>query len=195
MSSDKQGDRRLVFKTNGEARLSAICVRNSWGMVAQRLGDPERQIPLELEFASDEDDGDIRIVYVDDPISECSYVVVTGADKDKACKLITDKAETWSDEEALEAWRDAPHDSAQIEAILRVGVVAPHAYSERFAQVLKQALANEDRAVREAAVAAVAYRDWRELDASLQSIADGDSDERCRNRARLMLEVRQATRA
>ena len=59
------------------------------------------------------------------------------------------------------------------------------------AQVLKQALDNKDRAVREAAVAAVAYRDWRQLDSMLQNIADGDSDERCRNRARLMLDVRQ----
>jgi len=192
MSSKKEADRRLVFKTNSEDELGAVCVNNFWMLEAQRLGDAARQIPLEVEYASYE--VDIRVVYVDDPISECAYAVVSGADRDKACELIQKETETWSDEEVLEAWRAAPHDSAQISAILRVGVAAPFAHDEGFAKVLKEGLDSEDRAVREAAIAALGYRGWIEFDPVLKNIVEHDADERCRNRAALMLTVREQDR-
>jgi hypothetical protein len=69
MSDTNECARRLVFKTNSKVELGAICVNNFWMLQARRRGDREHQIPFELEYASDEEN--IRLVYVEDPISEC----------------------------------------------------------------------------------------------------------------------------
>jgi hypothetical protein len=187
-------NRRLIFKTKSAVSLGAICVDQFWLLEARRQGDPARQTPFELEYASDGMGDDVRLIYVEDPIAECAYVIVSGADMGVACDLINEKIPTWTDEELFEDWHNAPHDTAQILAILRIGVAAPFNYAEEFAKHLREGISNRDPAVREAALAAIGYRDWPEFDEELKRIAREDDSERCRNRAAHMLEVSERER-
>jgi hypothetical protein len=180
---------RLIFKKSSKFELGAICVDQFWLLQAERRGDASKQVPYELEYASDGMDDDVRIVYVEDPISECTYVIVSGTDIAKATTLIQEKIPTWTAEEMFAAWKEAPHDTAQILAILRIGVGAPFSYDANFAKYLGEGLSNSDPAVREATLAAIGYRDWPEFDSELKRIAENDESERCRNRAAYMLEV------
>jgi hypothetical protein len=90
---------------------------------ARIAGDPARQIPFELQFVSDEEG--IQAVYVDDDISEWRYVIVSRDQADKACRLIKEKIDIWSDAELFEAWEQASTDGERIDAIVRIGVAAP----------------------------------------------------------------------
>jgi hypothetical protein len=192
--------RRIVFKQEADRKVgsvdpqsprennfNAICVRRFWMLKALRRGDPERQIPKELDYASGEED--IKLTLVEDPVSECQWVDVTGKDGDKACAIILEKMDVWNDDEMLEGWRKGIDDNARIMAILRIGVGAAASHDERFAAAFREALADRDRAIREAAVHAVACANWPALDPDLTAIAANDEDERCRNRAAFMLEA------
>jgi hypothetical protein len=146
-----------------------------------------------LEYASDS--ADIRLTYVEDPISECTYVIVSGRDQEGAIRIIEKKLKVWTDQEIFEAWTQATNDSAQISAILRLGVAAPFEYDEEFAKYLNDGLSNTNAEVREATLAAIGYRDWPEFDSVLKNITERDSNERCRKRAAHMLEVRSLERS
>jgi len=192
--------RRLVFKERDypgvvskrdkrdvEAMFGAICVNQFWLLTAQRRTDMGETCPLfELDYQSRSED--IKLTYSEDPITECKFVTVSGADRDKACALIQKQMDTWTADEMIEAWKAAPHDSARISAVLRLGVGAPCEYDARFAQLLREALTDQDRAVRDAAVVAAAYTRWPELDGDIEAMAAHDSDETCRERARILLE-------
>ncbi|SRR6266496_1450743 len=184
--------RRLIFRKHSKVEFGAVCMNNDWLLRARRPGDLEKEIPFELEYAAE--DEDIKLVYLEDPIAECSYVVVSGAQMDHAREIIRKKLPIWSDDELLQDWRKAPHDTAQILAILRIGVGAPFRCDGRFAETLKEGLAHADSAVREASLAAVGYTEWPEFDQSLKDIAQNDSSERCRKRAVYMLQVRERER-
>lgn len=184
---------RLIFKEYSEVAFGAVCVRNFWYLQAKHDGNSAEQTPTELHYASL--DEDLRLIYVEDPIADCSYVIVSGAEMNKACAIIRKKLPIWSDAELFESWHQAPHDSAQIAAILRIGVAAPSEYDETFAALLKEGLGNQDAAVREAALAGIGYTQWPEFDDELKKLAANDTDERCRKRAKFMLEVRARERA
>ena len=184
--------RRLIFKEPSKMALGDISVEKDWLLWARRPGDPANQVPFELEYRSEEED--VTVIYVDDPIAECSYAHVSGRDMANACEVIRGKIPVWTDKELLNDWDEAPHDSAQIAAILRIGVGAPSEYDEGFAERLRAALARSDPAVREAALAAIGYTEWPEFDEALVEILESDPDERCRKRAAHMLEVRESER-
>lgn len=184
---------RIVFKSNEEAQtIRTLSVNHFWTLTKLVRADPENRIPYELHFKADE--GDLEVVYVEDPISECSYAIVRGDDAEGGCALIREKARYWTAEEMFADWDGAPHDTAQILAILRIGVGAPEQYDARFAGKLKEGLASEDYRVREATLAAIGYADWKEVDAVLKDIAEHDPHERCRNRAAVMLQIREEER-
>ncbi|MGC4067408.1 MAG: hypothetical protein QM784_22735 [Polyangiaceae bacterium] len=114
---------RLVLKAPDETTFGAICVANFWLLRAERRGDPEKQLPFELVHASR--NGDIQVTYVDDPIADCTYVIVEGAAHAEGCRILRRKLSVFSQEELFSLWDEAPHDSAQIAAILKIGVAAP----------------------------------------------------------------------
>jgi hypothetical protein len=187
-------NRRIIFKSNDAVNIiRQLSVKYFWNLERLVRADPENQIPYELYFK--EDGGDTEIVYVEDPISECSYVIISGSKIDEICSVIEEKTEFWTCEEMFADWDNAQNDSAQIQSILRIGVGAPYEYDEQFACKLEEGLADGDRAVREAALAAIGYRDWQEFDPILGEIAKNDPDERCRNRAAIMLEIRERERS
>lgn len=62
---------RLIFRKSSKFELGTICVDQFWLLQAERRGDPSKQVPYELEYASDGMDDDVRIIFVEDPISEC----------------------------------------------------------------------------------------------------------------------------
>lgn len=187
-------NRRIIFKNSeGEVTITSLSVDGGWDLVEMVRADPDNQIPYELHFKSYKED--VEVVYVEDPISECSYAIVSGEDMDATCLLIEEKTECWTAEEMFSDWEKAPHDTAQILAILRIGVGAPYEYDERFANKLKEGLASDDNQVREATLAAIGYRDWQEFDSLLEDVAANDPDERCRTRAAVMLEIRERERA
>jgi hypothetical protein len=185
---------RIVFKDSADSAIGKICMQKFWLLRAWRKGNVEKQVPDELEYASDGTFDDVRLVYVEDSISECCYAIVSGADAEAAKTLIRRKIPYWTPEEMFEAWKSAPHDTAQILAILRIGVGAPATYEESFACYFREALAHADESIREAALAALGYQDWPEFDDELKHIAECDSSERCRNRAAYMLEVSKEER-
>jgi hypothetical protein len=149
-------------------------------------------VPFELHYASD--DEDIQVKYVEDPIADCRYAIVTGQAEKKACKLIREQSATWSDAELFEAWDKASRAGHRIAAILKIGVAAPTSFERRFAKRLKEGVADEDRAVREASLVAIGYQDWPELDALLRKVAKDDMDDGCRKRASIMLDIRAKER-
>lgn len=184
---------RIVFKSADEvSNVRKVAVNHFWDLVRYTSPDPENYIPYELYLKADE--GDIDVVYVDDPISECSYVIVSGEDKDDAIALIKENTEFWSAEEMFSAWERASTDTEKILALLRIGVGAPYKYDEHFAVRLKEGLSSNYEQVREAALAAIGYRDWNEFDSNLLDVAENDPSENCRYRADMMLKIRKEER-
>ena len=187
-------NRRIVLKDNeAETKLCALSVDHFWDLKEMIRADRANDVAYELHFESSENG--VLIKYVVDPIAECSYVIVSGHNISDACNLIEEKIEHWSAREIFDSWEKAPHDTAQILAILRIGVAAPFEYDEKFAAKLKEGIANHNAEIREATLAAIGYRDWKEFDQVLSYTAEKDPDERCRNRAAIMLEIRNRERA
>jgi hypothetical protein len=182
----------LVLKQPSAIAVGTVCVENWWPLVYQWRGEPEEETPYVVKYASHSND--VELLYIEDPVSECAYVVVDGSAWKKACDAITEQIEVWSTEEMFEELRKAANDTEKILAILRIGVGAPRDYDESFARRLRLGLADEDSAIREAAIAAFAYRIWPELDAELEEISKHDPNEDCRMRASLVLEGRLAER-
>lgn len=186
-------NRRIIFKlANAVEIIRKLSTNYFWHLTKLNRADPENQIPYELHIKSDDDD--FEVIYVEDPISECNYVNVSGEDMEKACSLIQENIEFWTPDEMFSAWDNAQNDMAQILAILRIGVGAPYKYDKLFTVKLIEGIEHTDASVREAALAAVGYRDWDEFDEILKNITESDSDERCRNRAEFMLEIRKKER-
>lgn len=187
---------RLVFKDrDAKNTLGAICVNNYWFLDAEIRADHDNGVPYELEYFAR--NGDLRVNYIEDFVAECSYVVLRGesAAADRAAHMISEAIPVWSDEEVLSAWREACGVTDRCLAILRVGVAAPPSYDKPFATCLHDALASDKEDVREAALAAIGYRNWPELDDTLARVARTDKSERCANRASVMLEIRQGERS
>jgi len=186
-------NRRIIFKLASAVDIiRKLSANYFWHLTKLIRADPENQIPYELHIKSDDDD--FEVIYVEDPISECNYVIVSGEDQEKACSLIQENIEFWTSDEMFSAWANALNDTAQILAILRIGVGAPYEYDKLFTVKLMEGLEHTDASVREAALAAVGYREWDEFDAILKIIVENDSDERCRNRAEFMLGIRKKER-
>ena len=180
------GDRRIVFKDqDAETKLCALSVDHSWDLEEMIQANHAEGVAYELRFKSFKVDVSVR--YVADPIAECSYAIVSGRSLDETCALLEEKIAHWSKQELFDDWNNAPHDKAQILAILRIGVAAPFDYEESFALTLEQGLVHENSEVREATLAAIGYRDWREFDQLLGNAATNDPEERSRNRAAIML--------
>jgi putative acetyltransferase len=185
--------KRILFKKkSAKIALGAICVQEFWMLLARKARDRARRVPFELHYASD--DEDIQVSYVEDPIADCRYVIVTGQKEERACKLIRQRIPTWSNAGLFEAWDEASRASDRVAAILKIGVAAPSSFERRFAKRLKEGLADENSAVREASLAAIGYQDWPELDPVLRKVARDDTDDRCRKRAAVMLDIRAKER-
>jgi hypothetical protein len=180
--------KRLVFKsTQGLNQLRCLVVDENWDFTKIVPADTEKQIPYQLFYWIESDD--VSVVYVDDLISECEFVILTGEDITNVETLIRSKVEIWSTEDIFQSWENADNDTACILAILRLGVAAPSQFDEEYAQRLLESLASGDEGVREASLAAIGYTNWRDLDCQLKDIALNDPDRNCRIRAELMLEI------
>jgi len=186
-------DQRIIFRSkdavNVVRRLSVNCC---WDLECLIRADTENQVPYELHFKAE--DGDLQVAYVEDPISECSYVIISGQDQNEASSLVKEKADYWTREEILSAWNSARNDTEKILSVLRVGVAAPYEYQAQYADALVKGISNEDSNVREASMVAIGYRDWKEFDSVLEEMSDKDPDEQCRKRAKIMLEIRNRER-
>lgn len=180
---------RIVLNDpEAEAKICSLSVDYFWDLIEMIREDELNSVPYELHFKSD--DSDLAVNYVVDPNSECVFVSISGEGKELAAENIMEKVGHWTAEEMFDSWDHADNDTKKILSILRIGVGAPQEYEVQFATKFAEGIASGDRAVREATLSAIGYRDWPEFDPVLQEVADTDEDARCRQRASIMLEIR-----
>jgi hypothetical protein len=136
-------------------------------------------------------DGETYIILRDDLFVGFPYFVISGPAQERVAEGIRREFNPRKGPELL-AWWDrgvARGDvDDRVDAVLFLGVNSPETPREEYASRIRSALVDEDKDVRNAAVAAVGYTDWRIFLPDIERIAARDPDPAARERARLLME-------
>ncbi len=185
---------RLILKPpRNDVALVTFTLETDWIMGRYISPVPERFIPLEMVFTSDEHEASLH--YIDEPIVRFPYVQVVGADRDEVASILRKHVDFFTDEEIFQMWDDASSDAEHETAAFHLGVASPEHLSEPFLERMRKALQHPSPTVRLAAILAVGYRGWREFEPILAEMKAKDPDSDVRTRAESMLEAMHQQRA
>lgn len=185
---------RLILKPpRNDVALVTFTLENDWIMERHISPVPERFIPLEMVFTSDAHDATLH--YVDEPLVRFPYVQVVGADRDEVASILRKNVDCFTDEEIFRMWDDASSDAEHEAAAFHLGVASPEHPAAPFLARMQKALQHPSPVVRLAAILAVGYRGWHELEPMLAEMKTNDPDSDVRIRAESMLEAMHQQRA
>jgi hypothetical protein len=125
--------------------------------------------------------------YVEDGISDQSYVTVRGRDIDDLALEVTRKIPTYYDSELVDrAYHEADHD-AQVTNLYRLAIAFPD-HDPEVAHIFETyATEPPNPLLRRAALEAMVYRAWPENRSVLERVAKDDADAAVRARAQELL--------
>lgn len=136
-------------------------------------------------------DGETYIFLRDDLFVGFQYFVISGPEQEHVADKIRKEFNPRKGSELL-AWWDRGVASGdvddRVDAVLFLGVDSPETPREEYTSRIRSALVDDDKDVRNAAVVAVGYTDWRIFQTDIERIAAADPDLTARERARLLLE-------
>lgn len=165
-------------------RLIDISLERGWQLEKAIGRAPNEGISGELEYTIP---GSDTIVYLrDDLLLGFPFITVIGPDQANVAADLSRDFDPWPEPDLL-AWWDRAEGSGDIDdkvdAVLYLGTNAGESVDERYMTRIEKALSDPDKDVRNAAVVAAAYTDWRVFRDRLAEIAQKDLDPKARERA------------
>jgi hypothetical protein len=185
----KRGVRIIPRVEDPITQLTRLALDRGWHLKKAVARDPATGENGEMVFLVP--DSETWVFLRDDLFAGIHYFSIVGPDQEKIADEIKRDFNPWTASE-LFAWWDqgvASDDvDARVDAVLFLGVHAPEEPHEEYVLRIQAALGDKDKDVRNAAVAAAAYADWRIFRKQLEQIAAHDPDEKARERARYVVE-------
>jgi hypothetical protein len=126
----------------------------------------------------------------DDLYAGIHFFQVVGPDQERIAAELRKEFDPWTEPELFAWWdRGVEMDDVddRVDAVLFLGVNTPEEPREEYAKRIRAGLADPDKDVRHAAVAATAFADWRVFRPDLELVADADPDDATRRAARYIL--------
>jgi hypothetical protein len=180
---------RLVPRGDAFAQLVDHSMAKGWDLEKAVGRDPERGLDGEITYRLPS--GGTRAYLRDDLFVGFPYYVVVGPDQERAAAELRAALDVHAPDELLAMWDRAAQDGdvdGQVDAVLFLGVASPEREDPEILSRIRAGLRDEDKDVRNAAVAATAYADWRAFRPDLQAVAVADPDAKARERARFVLD-------
>lgn len=169
-------------------QLTRLAVDRGWHLKKAVGRDPATVTSGEMIFFVP--DGETYITLRDDLFVGFPYFVISGPAQERVANEIRKEFNARKGSELLALWdRGVASGDVddRVDAVLFLGVDSPEAPREEYTTRIRSALADEDKDVRNAAVAAAGYADWRSFRPDIERIAAVDTDPTARERARLLL--------
>jgi hypothetical protein len=136
-------------------------------------------------------DGETYIVLRDDLFVGFQYFVISGLDQEPVAEGIRKDFNARRGADLLAWWdRGVANGDVddRVDAVLFLGVDSPEMPREDYASRIRAGLTDDDKDVRNAAIAAAGYAEWRMLRPDIERIATADPDSTASKRAKLLLE-------
>lgn len=179
-----QSDRILPRDPEGSAvDLAADAVE--WEYDTTIEPDPEGEIPEEHIYLDPETRAS-SLHHVIDPQSGLSFVVLDGDWTPEQERTVRKEVDAYTVDEAEAELREAKGEK-KVDSVYRLGILAPSREDARIRDLLVEAMHDEDRAVRLAAVWATAYSAWKAFESPLAELRGGDPDAEVREDAGIIL--------
>lgn len=197
-SSDSEADsvnprvdhesRRLVLKQASPDQVQQL---------ADELGSPRRydqpaDLPRRIREIAWATGPAISLHYLEDPVSQQSFVRAFGADRqivEALTMLAEQRLNTWRLDELLTAIDNPKKPLTLALGVIRAGLGSPGEFDEGFFRRIKAAMSHPDTQVREAAFFATAFPAWPQYLLLLEEAARNDRDEERRNDARMLADA------
>jgi hypothetical protein len=170
-------------------RFAQIGLERKWNLKKAVARDPATRTPGEV--ASLVPESETWVILRDDLYAGIHFFHVRGPDEERIAADLREEFDAWTAPE-LFAWWDrgvAKEDvDDRVDAVLFLGVNTPYQPEEEYVKRIRAGLADPEKDVRNAAVAATAYADWRVFRPDLERLADTDPDDQARRSARYILD-------
>ncbi|QSQ27577.1 hypothetical protein JY651_22855 [Pyxidicoccus parkwayensis] len=124
--------------------------------------------------------------YLEDPMVDLHYFVVTGTEVDGVVQRIRSKLPHYSRDEVLQQFKTTADPLALARAVRIAGVAAPPDFDPDIFNALREAMSNPDTRVRSSAAAAAAFAAWREFREPLERLS-ADPEQRVAEVAQTVL--------
>jgi len=151
--------------------------------------EPGDDHPYEVVFAAPGDEAVAH--YVEDDFLGYRYVVVASGDEGVAEEVAGELRGALphvSRDEVLRRAREARDGPAHAAALYQAAIVAPEVADAELLPLFERAFASGDPGLREAAILAAGYAEWKELAAPLRRLAASDPEPELRAQAAAMQE-------
>jgi hypothetical protein len=185
----KEGVRIIPRVADPITDLVTYAGEQKWELRKALGRDDQTATPGEIAYFVP--DSENWIILRDDGWIEFKFISVLGPQPDALVHGIRQSIDSWSEDEILARWDRASQTTdvdEAIDAILNLGVGSPVAADTRYAERLNAALLHSDARVRNAAIGAAAYADWRSSRPALERIREHDPDQKARERAAFVLD-------
>jgi len=169
--------------------LVKMAVERGWHLKQALARDPATRKSGETIFLVP--DTETFVILRDDIFAGIKFCAVVGPNQDRIAAEIRGEVNPWTDQELFAWWdRGVEKDEVddRVDAALFLGVNTAEKPVDDYVSRIRAALHDLDKDVRNAAVAAAAFADWRVFKTDLARIADTDPDGTARERARHVLD-------
>ncbi len=175
----------LVIKEGTKEKFLRIFQKNDWLLTGEEQRTDEK--PYEIIWRTD--DSKSTVHYIQDHIMERNYFIIKGENIAQVKDDILDMFSRYlyTEDEIFEMWKKAKSQEEKIRAIYYVGVAAPSEPDSRLLNIFKEAFGDPDSEVRLAAVWAVSYVDWHEVQKLVKDASISDSNEEVRDTAATLM--------
>lgn len=185
----KDGVRIIPRAVDPITQLIDLSIDRGWHLKRAIGRDAEAGVSGELVYYVPGSEN--FVVLRDDILAGIKFISILGPHPESLVDGVRAEFSAWSDEE-LFAWWDRAAQSAdvddKVDAVLFLGVNTPRAPHDAYVRRLRAGLGDPDKDVRNAAVVAAAFADWRLLTDDLARIARSDPDDKARERAQRVLD-------
>lgn len=180
----------ILRETTTQGQVAELAAGLGGEQTSVRPADPAQDVEYQVEWEL----GPFTLAYAEEPDMEFRYVKLYG--------ITNELAELGADLEAmLESELDAcrldeliadvdecsdPQDRSW--ALIRAGIGAPPAYEERFFTRIRDALRDDDPAVRYGALLAIAYTPWPEYAEPVAQQLEHEKDADLREAAKVLVD-------
>lgn len=169
-------------------QLTRLAVTRGWHLKKAVARDASSGASGEMIFFVP--GGEVSVILRDDLFLGFSYFIISGPAQHVVADEIRKEFNARKGSELLALWdRGVANGDVddQVDAVLFLGVDSPEAPTEEYTRRIRSALVDDDKDVRNAALAAVGYADWRIFRPDIERVAATDMDQTARERARLLL--------
>jgi len=164
-------------------------IERKWNLKKAVGREPASRTPGEVICVVPE--SNTRVTLRDDLYAGIHFFHVVGPDQERIAAELRKEFDPWTAPELFAWWdRGVEKDDVddRVDAVLFLGVNTPHRPDEEYVKRIRAGLMDPDKDVRNAAVAATAYSDWRVFKPELERVADTDADDQARKAARYILD-------